>query len=81
MYNIDVRDSFAITFGTAGTELEIKHNLGYIPLGFMVIEQSAAGSLYGNRAGTGVTMWTNKSLYLKCSANGVIATIILITGR
>ena len=76
MYHIDVRHRLDIVFGTAGTELEVKHNLGAILLGVIPIKKDRAGDIYDSG-----TLPTRNSYFLKSDVNSLEATILLITGR
>lgn len=56
----------------AGTEFEIKHNLGYIPLGFLVFSVDQDARIYKS-----TTAWTKTSVFLKCSGASVNYTLFI----
>lgn len=58
--NVDVSRISVVSHATPGTEFSISHGLGKIPLGYIVIGQSGAGSVYD-----GTTPNTKDILYLK----------------
>ena len=76
MYRFDVRQRMDIVFGTAGTELEVKHNLGTVLLGVVPIKKDRAGDIYDSG-----TLPTRNSYFLKSDVNSLGATILLVTGR
>jgi hypothetical protein len=43
-------------------EFQVIHNLGYVPLGYLVIQRNANCVIYN-----GTTAWTGQSIFLKCS--------------
>jgi len=59
---------------TADYETEITHNLGRVPVGYIVVYQDKAGSLY--RPDTG-TAWTSTKFYIHCSAASVKVHLII----
>ena|ERR1017187_3683399 len=61
------------TNGTANTEFKVTHNMGAIPIGYLVVNKNKAGDLY-----TGTTKWDNNNAYLKCSVASVTMTIFLL---
>jgi hypothetical protein len=64
------------TSGTPDAENTIAHTVGSIPLGFIVLWQSKAGSLYQGPS-TG-TAWTDSSIFLKCDVASVSFLIFLV---
>lgn len=62
--------------GTANTEFAVAHGLGSVPLGYMIVSQDKAGSLY-QMHDTG-TAWTSTNIYLKCSVVSVKFLVFLI---
>jgi len=64
------------TSATPDAENTIAHTLGAIPVGYIIIGQNKAGSLY-QLATTG-TAWTSTNLYLKCSVASVAFVIFLL---
>lgn len=71
----NISGNFAVftSDGSANNEFEVKHNLGAIPVGFLVIKQNKAGSLY-----SGTTVWTSTSIFLKCSVASVAYSLFLL---
>jgi len=61
------------TTPSGGTEFTIQHNLGYIPVGYLVIRSNAAVTLYD-----GVTAWTKTNIYLKASVGSVNVTVFVL---
>jgi hypothetical protein len=53
-------------------EFSIEHGLGTIPLGYLVISQDAAGSVYTSDG----TPWDTSRIYLKASAAMAIRVLI-----
>lgn len=64
------------TNGTKDTEDTIAHNLGSIPIGYIVVSKDKAGDIY-QRASTG-TAWSSSNIYLKCSVASVTVSLFLI---
>lgn len=64
------------TNATPDTEDTFTHKIGAIPVGYIVIGQSKAGSLY-QLATTG-TAWTGSKIYLKCSVASVVFNLFLL---
>jgi hypothetical protein len=65
-----------LTFTTSATpdaENTLVHKLDAIPVGYIIVKQNKAGSLY-----TGTTSWTKSNLYLKCSVASVTYTVFLL---
>jgi hypothetical protein len=58
---------------TPDAENTIAHTLGSIPLGYIVMKQDKAASLY-----LGGTTWTTGNVYLKCSVASVTFTLFLV---
>lgn len=74
--NIDGEwQSFTVSAG-ANVEFNIAHTIGSIPLGYIVVSQSAAGQLY-QQAGTG-TAWTATQISLKSTVDAVSYLIFLV---
>lgn len=57
----------------ADTEDTIAHTLGSVPIGYIVIKQNKASSVY-----EGGTSWTSTNIYLKQSNTSVTTTIFLL---
>lgn len=64
------------TNGTANTESTFTHSMGSIPVGYIVVWQDKAGSLYQGPS-TG-TAWTTTSISLKCSVASVMFKLFLL---
>lgn len=64
------------TNGTKDTESTFTHTLGSIPIGYIVLWQNIAGSIY--QGPTTGTAWTNTTLSLKGSANSITALLFLL---
>ena len=61
---------------SANTEFTVAHTLGAIPVGFIVLYQDKAGSLYQAPA-TG-TAWSKTAIYLKSDVSSLSAKIFLL---
>lgn len=64
------------TSGTPDAENTIAHTLGSVPIGFIVLWQDKAGSLY--QSPTSGTDWNTSSIYLKCNVASVTFLIFII---
>jgi hypothetical protein len=64
-------EKYSVNFPTALEEIGVSHNLGRVPVGYLVIGKSANMNVYN-----GVNNWTMKSLFLRSDAAGV-ATILV----
>lgn len=64
------------TNGTPNTESTFNHTVGAIPIGYIVVWQDKAGSLYQGPI-TG-TAWTSTSVSLKCSVASVTFLLFLL---
>lgn len=62
--------------GVANTEDTIAHTVGSVPIGYLILGQNKAGSLY-QLASTG-TAWTSTNIYLKCSVASVTFNLFLV---
>ena len=62
-----------VTTAGADTEFAITHTLGAVPIGYIVLKQDKAASIYDSG-----TTWTNTTLYLKASAASVTLTLFLL---
>lgn len=58
---------------TPDTEDTIAHTIGAVPVGYIVLKQNKAGSLY-----LGSTTWTKSNVYFKCDVASVAFTIFLL---
>lgn len=59
--------------GTANTEFSVSHNLGVIPIGFLVTLINKGGVVY-----TSGTTWTTSTVYFKCTTANTALTVFLI---
>lgn len=64
------------TNGTPDTEDTFNHTCGVIPVGFLVVWQDKAGSLY--QSPTSGTDWTISTISLKCNVASVTFKIFLL---
>lgn len=64
------------TNSTKDTETIFTHSCGSVPIGYLVVWQDKAGSLYQGPS-TG-TVWTNTTISLKCSVASVTAKLFLL---
>lgn len=62
-----------VTSSTANTEFAVAHGLGAVPIGYIVIKQNVAGSVYDSG-----TTWTDENIYLKCSGASCTMTLFLL---
>lgn len=60
----------------ANTEDTIAHTIGSIPLGYIVVNQDKAGSVY--QGPTTGTAWTSSNIYIKCSVASVTFLLFLV---
>lgn len=63
-----------LTSNGADVETTIPHTLGRVPVGYIVVSQNKASSLY--HASTD-TAWTNENIYLKSSIETTTYTILI----
>lgn len=61
------------TSATPDAENTIAHTLGAVPIGYIVLKQDKAGSLY-----SGTTTWTSTNIYLKSDIASVTFTVFLL---
>lgn len=64
------------TNATPDTENTFAHTIGAIPVGYIVLWQSKAGSIY--QGPTTGTAWTATAMSLKCSVASVTALLFLL---
>lgn len=64
------------TNAVANTETTFTHTMGSVPIGYQIVWQDKAGSLYQGPA-TG-TAWTNTTISLKCSVASVQFKLFLL---
>lgn len=65
-----------ITDAVANTETTFTHTMGAIPVGYLILWQDKAGSLY--QGPTTGTAWTKTSISLKCSVASVTFKLFLL---
>lgn len=65
-----------VTNAIANTETTFTHTMGSIPVGYLILGQDKAGSLY-QLYDTG-TAWTNNTISLKCSVASVTFKLFLL---
>jgi hypothetical protein len=58
---------------TPDTEDTVAHTIGAVPVGYIVLKQNKAGSLY-----LGTTSWTSSNVYFKSNVASVAFTIFLL---
>ena len=61
------------TNGVANTEDTIVHDMGVVPIGFLVMIPPESGTI-----NKGTTAWTASNIYLKCSAASQTAKLFLL---
>lgn len=61
---------------SANTEFNVAHTVGSIPLGYIILWQDIAGSLYTSP--TSGTDWTATQISLKCSVSSVTFLVFLV---
>lgn len=71
--NIDGEFILYTSNGVADTEDTIAHTLGSVPIGYLIMKQDKAGSVY-----EGGTAWTSTNLYLKQTGTSVATTLFLL---
>ena len=59
---------------TPDTEITVYHSLGRVPIGYLVLAQNKAGSLYTSQYAS----WSTSATAFKCNVATVLFTIILI---
>lgn len=69
---IDRRQFQDVTTPGADVEYEVTHNLGFIPLGYLVISQDKPAATYRS-----ITAWTAEKIYLKSNLSTVAARIMV----
>lgn len=70
--NMDVSRVSVQSHATPGTEFSVAHELGKVPLGYIVAGQTAAGSVYD-----GTSANTKTTLYLKSDAASTTFRLIV----
>jgi hypothetical protein len=69
---IDKTEFVEVTSAGADVEFSIEHGMGVIPLGWLVIAQDKAATLY-----TGNTVWDTGHIYLKSNISTVSLRILI----
>lgn len=64
------------TSATPDAENTIAHTVGSVPVGYLVLHQDKAGTLY--QGPTTGTSWTSTALYLKCNVASVTYKLFLL---
>lgn len=64
---------FSTTTPGADVEFVISHKLGRVPVGWLILKQDKAGSVYAS-----ATPWTTTNIYLKCSVAAVTLTGVVL---
>lgn len=59
--------------GVSDTEFTVAHNLGRIPIGFIVVSVDKAAIIYKS-----TTAWTSSNIYLKANATSVSYVLLVI---
>lgn len=70
--NFDMNILTVSDSGTANTEFTVAHTLKRVPIGYLPIKQSIAGSIY-----LGSSSWTATNIYLKCSTGNNALTLLV----
>lgn len=55
------------------TEFSLTHNLGYVPQGWLTLNQNKAASLYSSG-----TPWTTTKIFLKCDVSTVAVKVFIL---
>jgi hypothetical protein len=55
------------------TEDTVTHNLGRVPIGFLVIERNKAGTVYSSSKAS----WSSTKMYLKCDVGDTATTLLV----
>lgn len=58
---------------SANTEDGVPHNLGSVPVGYIVVRINKGGVVYDSG-----TTWTSSKIFLKCSTTSTLATLFLL---
>lgn len=74
--NIAGRFITIVTNAISNTESTFTHNMGSIPVGYLILGQDKAGNLY-QLSKTG-TAWTSTTISLKCSIASVTFNLFLL---
>lgn len=72
-FNDNLRGGF-VEFVTTGGSETIRHNLGFVPIGWIMIYNDALVSLYAED----VESWTTESLFLQSNAASVTVRLFVM---
>jgi len=61
------------TDATPDTESTVIHDLGYVPIGYFILKQDKAGSLFD-----GATAWTRDKLYVKSDVASLTVRLFVL---
>ena len=70
-----------VAFTTANTDVAVKHDLKPISpdnVGYLVVQQSAAGSVYIDSTASR-RVWTTSSMYLRSNTANIVVTLLVFT--
>lgn len=68
-----------LTSNTSGNEVQVAHKLGTVPLGYLVVTQDKAGSVYAEPGGLGInTAWTSGTSYFKSNVTNANFLVFLL---
>ena len=67
----DIRGKVLIGVSVSGTEATIEHDLGYVPIGYIIMNKSANVDIWETTAAT------KKNIYLTASGSATINLLII----
>lgn len=70
--NMDIARVSVESHATPGTEFSVQHGLGKVPLGRLIYQQTAAGSLYA-----GITANTKTTMYFRSDVAAVTFSLVV----
>ena len=73
--NIDGVWGTVTTPGTANTDFSISHNLGRVPVGYLVVTRDIAVTIYNGSGGIG--SWTTSTITLRASLASANITVFI----
>lgn len=62
-----------VTPATPDTEFDVLHNLGRVPVGWLLVYEDAAASIYDSG-----TPWSSTEMFLKCNVASVAVKLFII---
>ena len=71
--NLDAVYVAYTSHATANTEDTVTHNLGRVPVGYLVIDRDKAGMVYSSNKAA----WTTTTMRLKCDVASTTATLLV----